>query len=305
MKMTTMKTYLANYRSLFLTLLILCGPVFSDALPVDSIPEDGLAQSQTIPLLDDDYDIFTKSLPDLPTYQYPYDYLPSLLASQGKQSINLFVYGSLMDCMSASRTLHPNTLKTRKLAKAYGVKTIYNRSVPYTATPHWGEPEVPYATAMLNTVVTGDTQDIALGVLLDIPLDEIPALLSREVGYDLKPVIVQDWVDSNQNVASDQRAESYSFAYILSSPTPSQYTSDRLLPREGYYQRVMEAARSNGSVFFQQWLNNTFLADGVTTVSHYELDKDKVAIEFCTSGCPQTTLFANEPTEKNECPAHW
>ena len=142
------------------------------------------------------YDDLSESLSKWPLYHYPYGSLPSRLEAEGKEFIRLFVYGSLMDRESARRTLSEKTLKTRKLAKAYGVKSIYNRSVPYIFTPHWGEPGNPCAIAMLNTVVTGNSEDIALGVLLDIPLDEIPTLLSREVGYDLKPVVVEDWVES-------------------------------------------------------------------------------------------------------------
>lgn len=329
MKVIKGNTRLPNYLSLFLALLILAGPVLSDALDVDLVPsnefvefgplpgdgyddlkpvstdefidvdqeesDDGFTDvdllpsddlSDTVPV---NYDNLAESLTDLPVYQYPYEYLPSLLAAEGKESIRLFVYGSLMDCKSAKQTLCVSTLESRKLAKAYGVKTIYNRSVPYIFTPHWGEPENPYAIAMLNTEVSGHSGDIALGILLDIPLDEIPALLSREVGYDLKPVVVQNWVEpavsTKRSSSAAKRTENYNVAYILSSPTPSQYTAARLLPRGGYYRLVMKAARSNGSAFFQQWLNNTYLADGVTTVGYYELYKEKVAKEFDQQKC--------------------
>lgn len=320
-------------RSLFLTLLILAGPVFSSPFYEESDPDSDFAAAQWIPadecieiepfpgegfidcgsecddqesevnpfpdegFIDSDlpedssdsYDDLSESLSDLPVYQYPYEHLPSQLETEGKESVKLFVYGSLMDFKSAKLTLSESTLKTRKLAKAYGVKTIYNRSVPYIFTPHWGEPENPYAIAMLNTIVTGHSAEIAVGVLLDIPLDEIPALLSREVGYDLKPVVVEDWVqpltEKKVNISVVHGMGNYRVAYTLSSPTPSQYTAARLLPREGYYQRVMEAARSNGHLFFQQWLNNTYLADGITTVGYYELYKDKVAKEVDQQKC--------------------
>ena len=325
--------YFLACRSLFLTLLILAGPVFSSSFFEEWEPDASFAAAQPVPAdeyagvepsedegfvdcdseCDDQdvgvnpfpdegfidgeipedssesYDDLSEGLSEQPSYQYPYDHLPSQLEAEGKESIKLFVYGSLMDFKSAKQTLSESTLETRRLAKAYGVKTIYNRSVPYVFTPHWGEPENPYAIAMLNTIVSGHSAEIALGVLLDIPLDEIPALLSREVGYDLKPVVVEDWVEPSKgkmiNITAVQGRGNFRVAYILSSPTPSQYTAARLLPREGYYQRVMEAARSNGDLFFQQWLNNTYLADGVTTVGYYELYKDKVAKEFDQQRC--------------------
>ncbi|WP_299730511.1 hypothetical protein [uncultured Endozoicomonas sp.] len=219
-----------------------------------------------------------QSLSDHPEHLYPYAYLPSLLADQGQASIKLFVYGSLMDCRSAAQTLCTSALKTRELARAYGVKTIYNRSVPYVFLPHWGVPENPYAIAMLNTAVSQRYEDVALGILLDIPVSSITPLLAREVGYDLKPVVVQSWSEPKGSIS--HHSGQYKVAYILSSPTPSQYTGAHLLPREGYYQRVMEAAKSNGEHFYKEWLENTYLADGVTTVGYYELYRDKVTNEF-------------------------
>lgn len=277
-----MKNLIKKYHIIFIALLILCKPALSNDSYINSISPDELDQYST--LADNNYIKISKSLADLPSYQYPYNYLPSLLESQGKKSIKLFVYGSLMDYNSASRTLSQKTLKTRKLVKAYGVKTIYNRSVSYLSTPHWGKPINSYAIAMLNTSVTGNTENIALGIVLDIPLNEISSLLSREVGYDMKPVVIQNMnqlnMTSEMSSSSDQRAKNYDIAYALSSPAHSQYTDDRLLPREGYYQRVIEAAKSNGPDFFDQWIKNTFLSDGITTIADYELDKEKVAREL-------------------------
>lgn len=277
-----MKYYFKKYKSLFLILLILSGQALSNDSSIHSITPDRLSQYCT--LIDENYITTYARLTDLPNYQYPYNYLPSLLALQGKESIKLFVYGSLMDYKSASRTLSENTLKTREPAKAYGVKTIYNRSVSYSSTPHWGEPTNIYAIAMLNTLVTKDANDVAFGIVLDIPLDEIASLLSREVGYDMKPVVIKNINNSNMtsetSTSSDQHKKNYDIAYVLSSAEHSQYTDDRLLPREGYYQRVMKAAKSNGSVFFDQWLNHTFLSNGITTIGYYDLDKEKVAREL-------------------------
>lgn len=308
--------YFPAFLPLFLSLVLVTGPGFPDSssgksgsnselaaasvIPADERPDCNLfagkadvdsRQSEDFRDEDfrDNYDDLSESLSRLPFYHYPYGSLPSRLEAEGKESIRLFVYGSLMDCKSARRTLSEKTLKTRKLARAYGVKAIYNRSVPYIFTPHWGEPGNPCAIAMLNTMVTGNSEDIALGVLLDIPLDEIPTLLSREVGYDLKPVVVEDWVESPREETTSipvvHDSGNLQIAYVLSSPTPGRYTAAHLLPREGYYWRVMEAARLNGPLFFQQWLNNTYLADGVTTVGYYELCKRKVIKKFEMQPC--------------------
>lgn len=303
--------YFSTFLTLFLMLIVAVGPGFSSSsfdgargnTEIAVVPsilagdysgcELSADEESVDSKLSEDscnrYNELSEHLFGLPVYRYPYESLPSQLEAEGKKSIKLFVYGSLMDLKSAKQTLSENTLKTRKLAKAYGVKVIYNRYVPYIFVPHWGKPALPCVIAMLNTIVTGHSEEIALGALLDIPLNEIPVLLSREVGYDLRPVVVEDWVEPLRekitNTSAVHGRGNLRIAYILSAPTPSRYTSTHLLPREGYYQRVMEAARSSGYWFFQQWLNNTYLADGVTTVGDYEFYKERVVKEFDRPEC--------------------
>ncbi|MGB0360460.1 MAG: hypothetical protein ACPGEF_03510 [Endozoicomonas sp.] len=255
--------------------------------PFDQFIDDNLGVEGSIPADDGNkctYKEALQQLSDYPEHLYPYDYLPSLMEAQGQESIKLFVYGSLMDYRSASQTLCSSTLKTRELARAYRVKAIYNRSMPYVSTPHWGVPENPYAIAMLNTVVSEKFQDIALGVLFNIPVSSIASLLSREVGYDLKPVIVQPWTKKESALVKNQ-SRGFKVAYVLSSPTPSQYTGTRLFPREGYYQRIIEAVRANGEAFYQEWLENTYLADGMTSVGYYELFRERGMNEFDKYDC--------------------
>ena len=182
-----------------------------------------------------------------------------------------------MDKTSAGRTLSQQALDSSCAACAHGVKVLYNRAVPYEQIPHWGLPLKEEAVAMLNSLVTYKREDMAQGVLIDIPLQDIKALLAREIGYDLIPVLVRPG-------NCDSGSTGFKVACTLSAKTPGKYTDSKVTPRCGYYQIVKKAAQSNGKAFYSFWYKNTYLADGDTTLEEYEGDE---AFSHCMMSTPE------------------
>lgn len=199
-----------------------------------------------------------------PSYSYPYHGLANTLAKEGKSSLPLFSYGSLMDVESASETLSKDALKTRRPALGFGIKRIFDRDVPIKPRSHWGTPHDPKARGMLNVHPVSQIESFVNGVLIDIPLKDLEELLDREEGYDLIPIVIADWNSLLKNTPE------FSIAYTLYAPTQSSYTSHSIYPRPGYYEFTRDAATQFGPLFSLLWQNTTFMADGQTPITVWE-----------------------------------
>lgn len=199
---------------------------------------------------------FSETLKDLPTYPYPYEHLEDSLTKQGKNSLLLFSYGSLMDKKSASLTLSPKALSTYRYAIAFGVIRLFDRDVPIKAQSKWGIPLKSEARGMLNICPVSYLEEFVNGVVMEIPLEDIKNLLSREEGYDLIPIVIADW-----NSFIQKKEMKFEIAYALHAPQSSVYTSSHILPRPGYYELVRNAALQGGPLFELLWYNTTYFLD--------------------------------------------
>lgn len=197
-------------------------------------------------------------------WHYPYPDLADRLRDQGEGSILIFSYGSLMDRESAQETLSEQSMATRRTAVAFGVRRLFDRDVPIKPRSHWHTPNDPLARGMLNVRVSDSPYDIINGVLVEVAVDDLPSILSREVGYDLYPVVVEEW-DSPDS--SD-----YAVAYTFRAPEHSIYTNPKLLPRPGYYELTRNAAKQYGPLFLALWYKTTYFADGHTLIQEWEED---------------------------------
>jgi|GEM_PF-1576981 len=215
---------------------------------------------------------------DLPTYCYPYDGLEEILKKEGKSTLTLFSYGSLVDYGSARKTLSAESLSTREPALAFGVTRLFNRDVPIVPDSHWWQPCSPCARGMLNLELTGNLYDLVNGVNITIPLEEIEAVCKREVGYDLVPVVCAKWEQSTKLSEPD-----FCIAYTFRAPKGSQYTSANIYPRPGYYELTRNAAKQYGLLFYYLWLNTTYCPDGVTPITCWQ--------EAVKAGRPETLVF--------------
>src|SRR4051812_25465855 len=80
-----------------------------------------------------------------PVWKYPYFELFEHLRVEGKTSLPIFSYGSLMDVNSARRTLSQETVATRRAVIAYNVRRIFDRDIPIFVGSKWGQPNDPLA----------------------------------------------------------------------------------------------------------------------------------------------------------------
>ena len=210
-----------------------------------------------------------KQLSKSPSYTYPYVNLAKELASQGQSVLKLFAYGSLIDKNSAKKTFSEKTLNTSRPSLAFGVQRLFNRDVPIQQSAWWGKPLDPQARGMLNLKATEYQRQFVNGVLIEIPLEEIGALLAREVGYDLKPVLIADW---NTLLKGELLL---SIAYTLIAGPTSSYVNASILPRPGYYELTRNAAAEFGPLFSLFWLHTTYMADGKTPIIEWENQRQK------------------------------
>jgi len=194
----------------------------------------------------------------LESHDHPYDSFYHRLRCLGVKKVLLFGYGSLVDPLSASRTVSIKSLNTRKPAVAYGVKRIFHRDVPFDAASHWGVPQNSMARGMLNLVFTSAPEHAVNGVVMQIDIEELESLARREVGYDLVPVPCHDWEGCK-----------FYFAYACMAPNHSPYIHPSILPRPGYYELTMKAPLEYGLCFYNFWLNTTYLADETTTIREW------------------------------------
>lgn len=253
-------------------LLILQWIVF--LCPYQLLAEDRDIHPFEVPYSEDEMKPWQEKVKKMPTYMYPYSDLTEKLADQGKDSITLFCYGSMMNYASANRTLNRETLKTRKPALAFGVKRLFNRDVPIKKGTHWGYPCEIRSRAMLNAVVTENPYDIVNGVTMTVPIQEVEQIKKREVGYNLVPILCINWA----NGVLPTRPKFY-VAYTCSAPTDSNFTNDQILPRPNYYQAAKNAAKDFGVIFYYLWLNTTFFADGKTSIQEWEKSIQDESIE--------------------------
>jgi hypothetical protein len=159
-----------------------------------------------------------------PGYPYPWGGLEEELARQGSPGLQLLGYGSLVNRVSAARTLSRQVLRTMEPAVAFGARRIFNYVLPRDSE-RYGPPEEPDGRAALNVRITGEPSDALNGVLITIPIDEVPALREREVGYELAPAPCLPWPTRSERPFS---------AYILSCPDGGRFVDNILKPHTEY-----------------------------------------------------------------------
>ncbi len=201
-------------------------------------------------------------LETLPIYSYPYVRLADEMRERGVEEIVIFSYGSLMSNASAARTLSPMTLETKEAAIAFGLKRLYNRDVKIRADSRYGIPKDPDARGMLNVEITRNYQEVVNGVVFRVSVKDVPAMLSREEGYDLVPVLYMSWDEFQEG-----KEPTFKVAYTFRAKNLGPYTSSDILPRPGYYELTRDAAKEYGPEFYTLWRETTYHADGITKVS--------------------------------------
>lgn len=201
-----------------------------------------------------------------PVYTYPYVNLADEMRQRGAEEITIFSYGSLMSKASASRTLTPITLETRAPALAFGAKRLFNRDVKVKEGSSYGIPRDSMARGMLNIELTHNYQDVVNGVVFQVNVKDIPALLNREEGYDLVPLLYTSWDDFKNG-----KEPVFKIAYTFRAKVLGPYTNSDILPRPGYYELTRDAALEYGDDFYAVWLHSTYHSDGITLIEESQV----------------------------------
>ena len=212
------------------------------------------------------------ALPELvsfPFFQYPNDAHQKIMDHFPSGKVLLFGYGSLMNKVSAARSMKAEAVESMEPAIAFGVKRLFN----YKVTNHpsrWGVEQNRKERAMLNIAQTLNIGYMANGVVLEVDAEDLTKLVSRETGYDLVPILVASWNEvMNQNPEIEIRI-AYTFVAVNELRNNTAYTSTEYYPILGYLHAVQEASQTYGQEFAAFWNATTYLADGTTPIEGWD-----------------------------------
>lgn len=200
-----------------------------------------------------------------PRYPYPIskDQLIDLTKRFNPSRVKFIGYGSLVNKISAGRTLSPNVIDSFKPVLALGGKRTFDRNISNPS--RWGEKIRENDTGMLNVVPSKNLQQMFNGVAMEVDLAELGRLTEREVGYDLIPIVALNW---DEAMDEDLHFPHFFMAYTFSASSSSRggkiYISACVNPVPGYSYASMAGAAEYGEAFHQFWIDTTFLADRKT-----------------------------------------
>ena len=203
-----------------------------------------------------------------PFYEYPNAGHEHIAKHFPEGKILVFGYGSLMNKVSASRSMKPEAIESMQTAIAFGVKRIFNYKA--TKTAHWGENQHPKEKAMLNLTQTVNIASIANGVTIEVDLEDFTRLVQREIGYDLVPILVMSEKDLKEKAADPEIRVAYTFTAASELRNHINYTHTKYYPVRGYLHAVQAAAAQYGDEFARMWDETTYLADGTTSIVDWD-----------------------------------
>lgn len=222
-------------------------------------------------------------LPELitfPFFQYPNDGHQKVVDHFPSGKVLLFGYGSLMNKVSAARSMKAEAVESMEPAIAFGVKRLFNYKV--TDPSRWGKDQNPKERAMLNVAQTLNLGYMANGVVLQVDAEDLTQLVARETGYDLVPIPIASWYDvMDQNPEIEIRV-AYTFVAVNELRNNTVYTSTEYYPVLGYLYAIQEASQTYGQEFAAFWNATTYLADGTTPIEGWD------QITFMGVLCTQT-----------------
>lgn len=210
-------------------------------------------------------------LPELvtfPFFQYPNNGHQAIVDHFSSSKVLLFGYGSLMNKVSAARSIKTEAVESMEPAIAFGVKRLFNYKV--TDPSRWGAEQHRKERAMLNVAQVLNIGSMANGVVLEVDAEDLTKLVSRETGYDLVPILVASWNDvMNQNPEIEVRI-AYTFVAVNELRNNTAYTSTEYYPVLGYLHAVQEASQTYGQEFAAFWNATTYLANGTTPIEGWD-----------------------------------
>lgn len=212
-----------------------------------------------------------EKLPELSTYpflQYPNNGHETLMQHFPSGKVRVFGYGSLINKVSAGRTVKPEAIQSMYPGVIFGAKRIFNYTA--TKTDHWGANQHPKEKAMLNLVPSLNFASIVNGVVIEVDAEDLMRLVQREIGYDLVPVLVASWTDIVNRKPPLEIQVAYTFVSAPELRDHRLYTSTQFYPVRGYLNAIQQANLEYGEAFSSLWDQSTYLADGTTTIKSWD-----------------------------------
>lgn len=200
----------------------------------------------------------------LTAYRFPWNHLEESLAQQGQDHFWLIGYGSLLSHASAARTIDASDKAGREPAIAFGGRRQYSYRFSQGFLQKRYRTQGDYAA--LDCKVTHRPEDSFNGILTRVFTKDLEVFREREFAYDLRPVPVFRWFEPDLPPL---------LAYALDCPAESQnpghpFTSgsDPLAP---YHRLCRDGAASVSPEFLDCFLRTTYLGDGRTPISDWEI----------------------------------
>jgi cation transport regulator ChaC len=211
------------------------------------------------------------ALPELatfPSFQYPNDGHQKIVDHFPSKKVLLFGYGSLMNKVSAARSVKAEAVESMEPSIAFGVKRLFNYKV--TDPSRWGAEQHRKERAVLNIAQTLNIGSMVNGVVLEVDAEDLTKLVSRETGYDLVPILVASWDDVMNQKSEIEVRVAYVFIAVNELRNNIAYTSTEYYPVLGYLHAVQEASQAHGHRFATFWNRTTYLANGTTQIESWD-----------------------------------
>ena len=194
--------------------------------------------------------------------------------------ITIIGFGSLLSEASARRTT-PG-LSNYRLVTVPGYRRIFNK-VGIVFVSKFGASPRDRAISSCATRYDGTTQLVCAA--FDIPADEFPALEEREHRYRWTEVRYEGHAGIGRGVMC---TESTDDAYREKCGSADEYEHrvgryyrgkiwrDDILPHPMYLDFCLDAARAHGPRVIDNFLDTSYLADGVTTIRAYLAGRERL-----------------------------
>lgn len=189
--------------------------------------------------------------------EYPWDGLEGLMEATGLEAFDLVGYGSLLEPDSARRTVPDTPPDGHQPVLAYGARRIFNYVMPSFVVERYGLPPDTDRCAALNSTWTGALTDGFNARLIPVRIADVEPLRSREVNYDLAPVVWRPWDDPTAppRLAYTLAATDRPFVDVV-------WIRDDVLPCPPYLDVCRSGASRVSSEFDELFVATTVLADG-------------------------------------------
>lgn len=208
--------------------------------------------------------LISEAFATYPKFLYPWLELEEYMYSNNNV-LNMVGYGSLLNKVSASRTLNVVDEELVPII-CFGGKRIYNYNTPNDVVArHNGENYLGNKVACLNVKHTNNDDNYFNGLAYQIKIDEVDALRKRERGYDLIPFKCIDWNTQEPSIKYALCAERRSFDGYY-------YVKNDILPIPNYHKLCAEGAKAISDEFLDFFLETTYLADESTNMTNYVVE---------------------------------